>query len=122
MDCLPRKCQRIGIDVGKQVVPPISDPNKYSDHVKKALEDKVKRAQAKADKAWKPVPEARYTKGECKYLADKAIEVLWEKVREQQRAPRPVGELTSKPHRPFPVPFLAAGEAAALRPAARVPR
>ena len=91
--------------LGKQVVPPISDPNKYSDHVKKALEDKVK-AQAKADKAWKPVPEARYTKGECKYLADKAIEVLWEKVREQQRRLDPSASSLLSPTAPSPSPSL----------------
>ena len=82
---------------GKRVEPPISDPYKYSDHFKKA--------QAKADKAWKLVPGARYTEGECKYLADKAIEVLWEKVREQQRRLDPsANSLLSPLPLPRPLP------------------
>ena len=83
---------------GKRVEPPISDPYKYSDHFKKA--------QAKADKAWKPVPEARYKEGECKYLADKAIEVLWEKVREQQRRLDPSANSLLSPTAPSPPPSL----------------
>ena len=61
--------------------------------------------QVKADKAGTPVPEARYTEGECKYLADKAIEVLWEKVREQQRRLDPsANSLLSPPPLPRPLP------------------
>ena len=62
--------------------------------------------QVKADKAGKPVPEARYTEGECKYLADKAIEVLWDKVREQQRRLDPSANSLLSPTAPSPSPSL----------------
>ena len=70
------------------------------------IPDSKVKAQVKADKAWKPVPGARYTEGECKYLADKAIEVLWEKVREQQRRLDPSANSLLSPTAPSPSPSL----------------
>ena len=70
------------------------------------IPDSKVKAQVKVDKAWKPVPGARYTEGECKYLADKAIEVLWEKVREQQRRLDPSASSLLSPTAPSPSPSL----------------
>ena len=59
-----------------------------------------------SNKKWKPVPDARYKEGECKYLADKAIEVLWAKVREQQRRLDPSANSLLSPTAPSPSPSL----------------